>query len=85
MTQVIKKVNTNPVYKSVQVTPDDGTDLPFSPRAISYSSAGTIAYTAADGNNYTTATLSTGVLHPISQMTRILATGTTASGIEIWA
>lgn len=76
---------TDPVQKSIAVTPNDSTDLSDSGatvkcRAISVTVAGVIAFKDANDVTRLTSSLAAGTLHPISTK-RVMATGTTATGI----
>ena len=65
------------------ITPDDGADLPFVTRAIfikGNASLVDLAVVMVDGSEVTFAGLATGIAHPF-QVKRVLATGTTATGI----
>ncbi|WP_375290406.1 hypothetical protein [Qipengyuania sp.] len=61
------------------ITPDGNTDLPTIPDAIYVTGAGDIVMKGSDGNNVTVKATANSIL-PFSP-TRVLATGTTASGI----
>lgn len=69
----------SPATIVLQVAPDDGTDLPMPSRALNASQEGTVRVTTTGG---TTATLyiAAGTCLPV-RVTRVWATGTTATGI----
>lgn len=72
---------TGPVTGGFDVTPSDGTDLPTLPRALMVASGGDVAVILKDGTSLTLPGLATGVIYPV-RAARILATGTTATGIK---
>jgi hypothetical protein len=75
---------TAPARDGLAVTPSDTTDFAILPRAIYVGVTGTIAATLAGGQSVTFQAVPAGSLLPI-RMARILATGTTASGIvALW-
>lgn len=63
------------------VTPDDGTDLPMSSRAINVAETGTVQVTTVGGST-ATIYVSAGVAFPI-RARRIWASGTTATGLVV--
>jgi len=66
------------------ITPNDDEDLKERIRAITIGGeAGTISYVGWDGNTYSTASLPVGDYAIYAK--RILATGTSATGITGWA
>ena len=70
------------VVFTVAVTPDDDNDLPQGPaRSILVAEEGTVAVVYANGVE-DDPFLAAGVFHPLAQIVRIKATGTTASGIK---
>lgn len=71
---------TAPSGRFYTVTPDDGVDLPYRPRAIYVGSDGTLVGVDDEGNEVVFTSLVVGVLHPIRPM-RIKQTGTTVTGI----
>ena len=71
-----------PAIASFVVTPSDSVDLPDAIRAVTISGAGTLAWRGPDGVTNHTAALPAGT-YTISA-DRILATGTTATGITGW-
>lgn len=62
------------------VTPNDGVDLPFRPRAIYVGSEGNLTAVDDEGNEVVFVSLLVGVPHPIRPV-RIKATGTNISNI----
>lgn len=71
-----------PCMFAAAVSPSDGSDLGYVTRAIIVETAGNVAMVTAGGNSVTL-TLPAGVF-PL-RVTRILSTGTTATGISaIW-
>jgi hypothetical protein len=73
---------TAPALGCFAVTPSDLTDLPERIRQVTISEAGAISYVNWEGVTCTSGTLPAGS-YPLFA-TRILATGTTASGITGW-
>jgi hypothetical protein len=73
---------TSPPTDGIAVTPDDGNDLPFVARGISFAGAGDLKVTFLSGR---TATIPNGALAAGAQhsmrVTRVWATGTAATGI----
>lgn len=71
-----------PVTRVALITPNDGADLANDTTAISFSGAGTLAIVTVGGDSVTIpdGALAVGAMHPI-QVRRVLATGTTATGI----
>jgi predicted deacylase len=62
------------------ITPDDGQHLNFETRAIYVSDGGDLAFVSANGETVTLGGLLGGVIYPIAAH-RVLANGTTASGL----
>lgn len=73
---------TLPAENHFAIVPSDGTDLAIVPRCIILTAAGNVAMHDADGVAITY-TLLAGVPYPFRPK-RILATGTTATGIIGW-
>ena len=71
-----------PAIGSINVTPSDGTNLATPIRAITLAVGGTLAWINSDGLSQATAALPAGT-YPLLA-TRILATGTTATGLTGW-
>lgn len=73
---------SSPAVSAFAATPDDGADLPATTRAVWVGGAGDLAVRMASGDDVVIPT-ATGML-PI-RVDRILATGTTASGVvALW-
>lgn len=70
-----------PLLRFENVTPADGTDLTFMTRSIHLQVGGALAIHMSDGTAFTFPGLAAG-WHPI-QASRVLSTGTTATGITI--
>lgn len=71
---------TAPASHAFAITPADNADLPEVPRALYCGHGGNIAATMASGAALTFTNLPDGALLPI-RLSRIAATGTTASGL----
>lgn len=72
---------TGPVTGGFDITPDDGADLASVTRGLMVSAAGDVAVTFRDGSTVTLPGLSPGVIYPL-RVTRVLASGTTATGVK---
>lgn len=72
---------TGPLIGGFDATPDDSADLPTLPRALIVAGGGDVALVFKDGTSMTLPGLSAGVIYPV-RIARILATGTTATGIK---
>ena len=70
----------SPASGMITVTPSDGTDLSVMPRALMVGVAGDLAVVMKDGTTGTLPALQPGVPYPV-RVSRVLATGTTATGI----
>lgn len=65
------------------VTPNDSTDLAFATRGLWIGGAGSLRLTALDGGTSTFLNVPTGLF--IGRIARVLATGTTCTGIiALW-
>lgn len=71
---------TDPAFDGFGITPDDGTDLSQVTRAVWVGNGGSVIVVLAGGGQVTLANVVGGSILPI-QAKRILATGTTASGL----
>lgn len=71
-----------PAVASFEVTPSDATTFPRAVRAVTINAGGTLAWRGDDGQVNQTGPLPAGT-YPLSA-DRILATGTTATGITGW-
>jgi len=69
----------SPATRLAEITPNDTTDLPFLTRAITAETAGYVQVITADGDSGRIF-IAAGVPFPI-RISRVLATGTTVSGI----
>lgn len=72
---------SSPAIGGFDITPYDGADLATLPRAIMVTGAGDIAAVFKDGTALNLTGLSAGVIYPL-RLARVLATGTTATGIK---
>lgn len=73
---------TRQITHTRPVTPDDNNDLPHGPpRAILVGGEGVVSFTYLNGVE-DEVVLAAGMLHPISAVRRVKATGTTATGIK---
>ncbi|MBL4757615.1 MAG: hypothetical protein JKY32_08250 [Rhizobiales bacterium] len=72
---------TGPLTGGFDVTPNDGADLSELPRALMVAGAGDVAVEFVDGTALTLPGLQAGVIYAV-RVSRILATGTTATGIK---
>lgn len=76
-----RNTDVSSAYGIVAVTPSDSADIPGGAlRGFTVAVGGDVAVVMADGSTGTLPSLSEGVQHAY-QVTRILATGTTATGI----
>lgn len=73
---------TGPALGSIVITPSDSTDLPTHIRAVTLASGGTLSWQDRHGAAHVTAELPAGTYPLLAR--RILATGTTATGITGW-
>ena len=71
---------TDPVTGGFTITPSDAKDLAILPRAIMVTGGGAVTAILKDGMTITLPGLAPGALYPV-RTARILATGTTATGI----
>lgn len=71
---------SGPADNLVAITPSDSTDLANVSRAIYVGAAGNIVVTPAAGGDNVTLTVVAGAVLPI-RVSRVLSTGTTASGL----
>lgn len=76
-----RNTDISSAYGIVAITPSDSADIPGGTiRGFTVAVAGNVAVVMADGSTGTLSNLPEGVQHAY-QVTRILATGTTATGI----
>jgi hypothetical protein len=71
---------TAPADNIVAITPSDSTDLAQNSRAIYVGGAGNIVVTPAGGGSNVTLAVVAGAILPI-RVSRVLSTGTTATGL----
>jgi hypothetical protein len=74
---------TGPADNQVAITPSDTTDLAYISRALFIGGAGNIVVTPASGQANITYTVPAGMILPI-RVSRVIATGTTATNIVSW-
>lgn len=75
---------TSPAVNAAAVTPNDSADLAVTPRALYLGASGNLAVVMQGGQTVTFIALAAGVPHPL-RARRVLATGTTATGIiAVW-
>lgn len=72
---------SSPICGGFDVTPDDATDLSGLTRAIILGGSGDVAVVLKNGDTLTLPALAAGVIYPLRAV-RVLATGTTATGIK---
>ena len=65
----------------VSVTASDATIFPLSLRGLYVGVSGNVAIVFTNDESITLTNLAAGVIHPITNIKKILATGTTATGI----
>lgn len=71
---------TSPAREAVALTPDDATDLEDPTRAIFVGGSGNLAVQMISGQTVTFDNIQAGVIYPL-RVARVLATGTTATGL----
>ena len=71
---------SDPITGAFSIAPDDASDITTVTRGIVLGTAGDLAVVFKDGSTITLPGLNAGVIYPI-RITRVLATGTTATGI----
>lgn len=72
---------TGPICGGFDIAPDDGADLAQMTRGVMVATAGDMAVILKNGDAITLPGLTPGVIYPI-RIARVLATGTTATGIK---
>ena len=72
---------SSPICGGFDIAPDDAADLVSLTRAIVLGSAGDVAVVLKNGDAITLPALAAGVIYPV-RVARVLATGTTATGIK---
>ena len=70
-----------PAIGGFDIAPDDQNDLPKLTRALMVSTLGDVTLTLQDGSTLTLAGLAPGQVYPL-RAGRVLATGTSATGIK---
>lgn len=70
-----------PAVSGADIVPDDATDLASLPRALMVTTGGDVAVEFRDGAQLVLPSLTPGVIYPI-RAKRVLATGTSATGIK---
>lgn len=74
----------SPAFDAAEIVPDDGSDLPHVSRALYIGGAGTVRLRMASGDEVTFSGLAAGIVYPF-RAARVMATGTTATGIvALW-
>ncbi len=73
--------STSPIENGFDVAPDDGADVAWVTRALMVTVSGDVAVTLRSGSDITLAGLLVGVMYPF-RVSRVKATGTTATGIK---
>ena len=71
---------SGPAAHAFAVTPNDSSDLSETTRALYVGTAGSVAVVMASGASVSFGTIASGTVLPV-RVTRVLATGTTASAI----
>lgn len=72
---------SSPICGGFDVIADDAADLPSVTRALMVAEAGDVAVVLKNGETLTLPGLAPGVIYPI-RVSRVLATGTTATGLK---
>lgn len=72
---------SSPVCGGFDIAPNDGADLQGITRAIILGGAGDVAVVLKNGDTITLPALAVGVIYPV-RVARVLATGTTATGLK---
>lgn len=71
---------TSPARAAFAVTPSDAADLPQPTRAVYVAGAGDLRVTMVSGDVVTFAAVQPGLVYPL-RVARVMASGTTATGI----
>lgn len=74
----------SPATTQLAITPSDTTDLTYITRAIYIGAAGNLVVTPLQGGSDVTYAVLAGQILPV-RVTRVKATGTTATGIVAWS
>lgn len=72
---------SSPVCGGFDIVPDDAVDIQNLTRAIVLTSGGDVSVVLKGGDTITLPALTAGVIYPV-RVSRVLAAGTTASGIN---
>jgi len=72
---------SSPICGGFEITPNDATDLVSLTRAIILERGGDVAVVLKNGDTVTLPSLAAGVIYPV-RVSRVLATGTTATGLK---
>ncbi len=72
---------TSPVQGGFDITPNDTADLTRVTRGLMVAATGDVAVVLRSGDTLTLPGLTPGAIYPV-RITRVLATGTTATGIK---
>ena len=72
---------TGPICGGFDITPDDANDLASITRALMVTGSGDLGVVLKDGDTLVLPGLTPGVIYPL-RIVRVLATGTTATGIK---
>ncbi len=72
---------TGPICGGFDITPDDANDLSSMTRALMVTGSGDLGVVLKDGDTLVLPGLTPGVIYPL-RIVRVLATGTTATGIK---
>ncbi|HCI06792.1 hypothetical protein N8Z32_02205 [Ascidiaceihabitans sp.] len=72
---------SSPICGGFDIVPDDAVDLQNVTRAIVLASGGDVSVVLKNGDTITLPALTAGVIYPV-RVSRVLAAGTTASGIK---
>jgi hypothetical protein len=72
---------SSPICGGFEIIPDDASDLVSLTRAIILENGGDVTVLLKNGDTLTLPSLTAGVIYPI-RVVRVLATGTTATGLK---
>jgi hypothetical protein len=72
---------SSPICGGFDIAPDDSADLQTVTRAFILGGGGDVAVVLKDGDTITLSGLAAGVIYPL-RVSRVLATGTTATGLK---
>jgi len=72
---------SSPICGGFDIMPDDVVDLPKVTRAIVLASGGDVSVVLKNGDAITLPGLTVGVIYPV-RVSRVLVTGTTATGLK---